>query len=98
MNILDVVEVWSSSLRSWFESTEVVLTFDRTRDERLNPSCVLNVRRRKIEADLIVWESGEAELVFGTIGAVEQKHFDDIRQPQELAAVLSLILKVLQVV
>lgn len=51
---------------------------------------------RETEADLTVWESGEAELVTGVGDAVKQKHFDDIRGVRELAAVLSDTLKTVQ--
>jgi hypothetical protein len=51
--------------------------FDRTTDDRLNPSCALNLQREKIEADLVLWESGEAELsMMAADGSVEQVHFE----------------------
>jgi hypothetical protein len=48
------------------------------------------LRRGDLEADLMVWDSGEAEFAVGEVdGSVSQKHFDDIRNRQDLGSVLS---------
>lgn len=96
MNILDCVEVWLRSLWVLFESTGVVVRFDRAIGARLNPSCALNLRLNQIEVDFVVWESGEAELALVEAdGSVSQKHFDDLRAPQELTKVLARLIDVL---
>lgn len=90
MNILDCVEIWLRSLRVLFEGAGTTVRFDRVMDARPNPSCALNLRLDLLEADLVVWESGEAELALvAADGSTNQEHFDDLRAPQELAKVLA---------
>lgn len=90
MNILDYIEVWWHSVRELVESAGVTARFERSPDTRPNPSCSLNLRRNDLEADLVVWESGEAELaVVEANGSVSQRHFDDLRNSRDLDAALS---------
>src|SRR5215475_5798596 len=90
MSVLDFVEAWWLSVRAILEAAGVVIRFDRPPGARLNPSCSLNLRHDELEADLLVWDSGEAELVIVEAGgSVKQKHFDDIRNPQDLGEALS---------
>jgi hypothetical protein len=90
MNILDFIEVWWRSVRTLLESAGVYARFERSTDDRPNPSCSLNLRRNDLEADLVVWESGEAELaVVEADGSVSQRHFDDLRNREDLDVALS---------
>jgi hypothetical protein len=90
MSILDFVETWWFSVRTILEAAGVVIRFERSTGDRLKHSCNLNLRRGDLEADLMVWESGEAEFaVVEADGSVSQKHFDDIRNRQDLGSVLS---------
>ncbi|WP_253712000.1 hypothetical protein [Bradyrhizobium sp. WD16] len=90
MNVLDIMEVWWRSLHTAFEAVGVLTQFGRSPPGRLNPSCGLNLRLNSREADLLVWESGEAELAVGEInGTVRQTHFDDLRGLVDLATVLA---------
>ena len=90
MSVLDFVEAWWLSVRAILEAAEVVIRFERSPGDRLNPSGSLNLRRDKLEADLLVWDSGEAELLIGEAsGSVNQKHFNDIRNPHDLGGALS---------
>lgn len=90
MNILDFIEVWWCSVRATLESAGVTGRFERSPDTRPNPSCSLNLRRGGLEADLVVWESGEAELaVVEADGSVSQSHFDDLRNRRDLDVILS---------
>ena len=90
MNILDVVEVWWRALHAAFETLGVLARFERSPVGRLNPSCCLNLRFNSREADLLIWESGEAELAIVEVdGTVSQAHFDDVRTQVGLTAVLS---------
>lgn len=87
---MDFIEVWWRSVRAVLESAGVATRFERSPDDRLNPSCSLNLRRDDVEADLVVWESGEAELVVVEAdGSVIRRHFDDLRNRQDLDAALS---------
>lgn len=90
MSVLDFFEAWWFSVRTLLEAAGIVIRFERSADDRLNPSCNVNLQRGKLEVDLLVWDSGEAELsVVEAGGSVNQKHFDDIRNSQDLKDVLS---------
>jgi hypothetical protein len=90
MPIFDVLEVWWLSMQLIFAAFEVNARFDRSPTDRLNPSCCLNLRRNDYEADLLVWETGAAELTIGEIdGSISQIHFDDVRQKDDLVIILS---------
>mgnify|MGYP003428748900 CR=1 FL=1 len=97
MNILDIVEVWIQSLRSVLESAGVAVDFNRTRDARPKASAVLNLRRGSVEADLVVWESGEADLsTMEHDGSTRQEHFENLLIPDSLALVLAQIAKLMK--
>jgi hypothetical protein len=92
MNVLDSLEMWIRSLRNTFETAGVTVHFDRTRDTRPKSSAVLNLRKGSVEADLVLWDSGEADLsTMRDDGNVDQEHFENLRKPEDLAAVLSRI-------
>jgi len=89
MIVIDFIEIWWRSVSGLFESRGVAGQFERSPIDRLNPSCSLNLRRGELEIDLIVWESGEAELaIVESDGSVRQQHFDDLKEPTELESVL----------
>ena len=90
MSNLDCIEVWIASLREHFESEGVAVSFTRSPDDdRPNPSCHLNLRRAQVEGDLLVWESGEAELSIVVAGSLDQQHFDSLRDTGAIASLLS---------
>jgi hypothetical protein len=94
MSLIDFLEAWWLSVQPFFKAAGVICRFERSPTNRPNLSCALNFRRDMQEADLLVWESGEAE--FGTIepdGSTNQQHFDDVRTPSELGTVLSRCLR-----
>ncbi len=98
MNILDCVETWLRSLQSIFESAGITVRFDRTTDQRPKGSVVLNVRRGMTEADLVVWESGEADLsTMEYDGSTKQQHFDNLLEPKDLALVLCRVATIMRV-
>jgi hypothetical protein len=92
MSLVDFVEAWWLSIRPLLEAAGVVGRFERSPINRPNPSCALNLRRHEFEADLLVWESGEAELATAERdGSTNKQHFDDIRIAPNLTMVLSRI-------
>lgn len=94
MHVFDVLEAWLVSMEINLSSSGVIARFERSPTDRPNPSCGLNLRRNDRELDLVLWESGEAELVFGEIeGAVSQIHFDDVRNRANLAEFLSKLVE-----
>ena len=91
---LDCVEMWVLSLRESLELMGITVHFARGSSGNLNPSCSLNFRQGSVEADFVVWESGEAELALaGENGVVEQTHFDDLQDGRALASALSRVAK-----
>lgn len=93
MHIFDVLEAWQLSMEASLSAFGVIARFDRSSDMP-NPSCCLNLRRDNSEADLVVWESGEAEFVVGQPGeSISQTHFDDLRNRIELSEVLSKLVE-----
>jgi hypothetical protein len=67
------------SVQVLLERNGVTGRFKRTPKDRPNPSCNFNLRRGGLEADLMVWESGEAELsIVDAGGRLTQQHFDDV--------------------
>lgn len=98
MNILDCVETWLRSLQSIFESAGAAVHFDRTSDNRPKGSVVLNLRRGSTEADLVVWESGEADLsTMDEEGNTTQEHFDNLLESKDLAMVLGRVVQTMRV-
>ena len=90
MNILDVIYVWFTTMKAVFFEFSAVTRYEESPTDRPNPSCSMNIRLKDREADLVVWSSGEAELVIGEIGdVVEQVHFDDLKNRDSLLSVLS---------
>src|SRR5689334_9889057 len=90
VSVVDFIEAWWLSVRALVESTGVIGRFERSATNRPNPSCALNLRRNALETDLLVWESGEAELAVVELdGSVTQQHFEDIRKQPDLGMVLS---------
>jgi hypothetical protein len=89
MDILDFVEAWWLSVKQIFVEDGVVGSFERSAQDRPNPSCNLILRRNGVEVDLLVWKFGEAE--FATMrddGTVDQEHFDDVCNAQTLGGLL----------
>lgn len=57
--------------------------------ERSNPSYALNLRRRDLEIDLIVWASGHADLATNLSGSATFKHFENLNDLNKLEAAVS---------
>jgi len=96
MNLIDFVETWWLSIRLLLNAAGVVDHFERSPTNRSNPSCTLNLRQRGIEIDLLVWESGEAELAtIESGGATSQQHFDNIRINANLSMILSQVINLI---
>jgi hypothetical protein len=93
MSLADFMEAWWLSIRPLLDGSGVVGRFERSPISRPNPSCSLNLRRNELEVDLLMWESGEAELA--TVerkGSTNQQHFDDVRTPSNLSTILSRLI------
>ena len=96
MDIPEVVEIWIRSLRATFEAAGVEVIYKRSPPERPNPSFALNLRRGTLEADLLVWESGHADLsTMDANGSATQKHFENLKNVDAVADVLAVLAAVL---
>jgi hypothetical protein len=96
MNITEVVEIWIRSLCEIFEAAGVEVVYKRSPPERPNPSFALNLRRGTLEADLLVWESGHADLsTMDPDGSVTQKHFQNLNDVKAMAEVLAVVATIL---
>lgn len=93
MHIFDVLEAWLASMAGSLASADVNARFIRSPTDRPNPSCSLNLCRDDYELDLVIWESGEAELTVGEVnGQFNQMHLTDTRSRVGLAELLSHLL------
>ena len=82
-----------NSVRDDLESTGILIHFERTGDQRPKHSCAFNMRQPLVEVDLVVWDSGEAELIIQQSGGrLAQEHFDDLRDPETLSVVLGRVI------
>jgi len=94
MGVLEVISVWSRSLEQHFEMAGVVVRFEMSSQPRLNPSCVLSLRRGGVEVDLVVWESGEGEMALADgRGEVKLEHLDRLTDQDRLGVLLARVLE-----
>lgn len=63
LDILDCVEVWYRSLKAVFDSAGIEAQFRRSPTDRPKLACDLNLRHGDVEVDLVIWDSGEADLM-----------------------------------
>ena len=94
MSILDVLAIWVASIDQLVSTAGGSVTFRRSPGDRLNDSAHVVIARGDQEAELILWESGEAEYARVDGDAVDQQHFDDI-VVHGLGSVLGRLLEVL---
>ncbi|WP_176040647.1 hypothetical protein [Burkholderia stabilis] len=88
MSALDAFDVWFISMKVFFDKFHVNVKFIRPSADDVNPYCSINLRRDNSEIDLLVWESGEAELVTGDAGGVvDQVHFNDVNNKDDILGI-----------
>jgi hypothetical protein len=92
MHIFDILDAWLHSMNIFLKNSGATVHLERAPLDSPNQFYALNIRRNEREADLIAWESGEAELMIGTVGeSVNQTHFDDIRTHADLSKLFTQI-------
>jgi hypothetical protein len=92
LNLIEALLMWASSLEVWFGLHDVTVRSGRSPDDVMRRSAWLNIQCGDKEAELILWESGEAE--FGSSGArgeATQEHYE-LGSISDLAPVLSRML------
>lgn len=89
--MLFAVEIWARSLEDYFAVRGVSLTFSDEGFGRLNRAVSINLSTADREADLIVWESGEGELILAgpDYSGPLQEHLEELTNPHELGATLA---------
>jgi hypothetical protein len=95
MNFIEALLMWARSLQAWLGDQGIALQYGESPSDRLTRSCWLNVRHGDREAEVLLWESGEAEFNFqGQPVGITQEHHE-FGQVSDLAVVLSRLLDVI---
>jgi hypothetical protein len=95
VNLIAFVELWAQSLQAWLGERDILLEFGQSPADRPKRSCWINLRRGEQESELLLWESGEAELNISPVsGGASQEHYD-LHELTDLGPVLSKLLTAL---
>lgn len=94
MSVLDVLAIWVASIERLVLAAGGTVVFRRSPGDRLNDSAHVVIAVGDREAELILWESREAEYAQINGTAVVERHFDDIVE-HGLGSVLGELLEVL---
>jgi hypothetical protein len=87
VNLLAAVDAWCRGHAEPLRTSGVEMTFGHTAGDRPKHGRSINARTAAGEADLIVWDTGEAESVTGRIGTAnvyEHHQISNIAQLEEL--------------
>jgi len=77
MNLIESLLMWANSLASWLSIRDITLKSGSSRDDVLRRSAWVNVSRGDREAELLLWESGEAEFSSSDPkGGITQEHYE----------------------
>jgi hypothetical protein len=89
--VFESLEVWVLSFEGWFAERGITTTYSQSAPDRPNRSCSLNLRSDDWEADLVIWESGEGELILAgpDIDPALQEHLEELTEPKVLARTLA---------
>ena len=93
MSVLDLLAIWAVSIERLVSAAGGSVTFARSPGDRLNGSAHVVISRGDQEAELIIWESGEAEYARADGDAVDQKHYDEV-VGADLGPILGRLLEV----
>lgn len=62
VSILDFVMIWARSLSGILSTLDISIESGRSDDTQPKLSCWVTLRRGGVEAELVLWDSGEGEL------------------------------------
>ena len=96
MDILHILESVAAILSHTFRDCGLVVSFSKSPENVLNPSCSLNLRRGPTELDLLVWNSGEAEISIMKNGNIEHEHIESVFSSDKLSKVTVSIIEFLR--
>lgn len=93
--VLTWLDLWVRSLEGFLAINDVIITYSRTDESRPKKSRSLNLRRNDREADIVVWDSGEGELIVvqDSKSRAVQEHLEGLHDPDQLARALSQALE-----
>ena len=94
MNLLNVLAAWCESVEWFLGEHGISVRFEPSPDDgRAKTSVWLILRRGHAEGELLLWETGEAELhTLRPDGAIAQEHLQ-VNTLTELAAAMDRVLK-----
>jgi len=93
-DVLSAAENWFRNNRDSFIAEGYEVHFCRTTDNRPKHSCAINLRKDGVESDVVLWDSGEAELgrTYAD-GAIREDHIEDVLSEQSLNRLLGKMLR-----
>lgn len=92
VNLIAFVLLWAQSLQAWLGQQDIVLDFGQSPADRPKRSCWINLSRGEQESELLLWESGEAELSSSRPSTgITQEHYE-LHELADLGPVLSQLL------
>jgi hypothetical protein len=93
-DVLSAAENWFRNHRDSFVAEGIEVHFSRTKDNRPKHSCAINLRKNGVESDVVLWDSGEAELGrTDADGATREDHIEDVLSEQSLNRLLDKMLR-----
>lgn len=92
VNLIEFVLIWAESLQAWLGQQGILLSFGQSSADRLKRSCWINLRRGEQESELLLWESGEAELNYSSPSTGMSQEHHELLDLTDLRPVLSQLL------
>jgi hypothetical protein len=90
--LLDSLRDWYSAHVDEMAERGIILTFGRSDDERPKQAAWLGVERGERLAEIIIWDSGEAELVIGEEGNPEASEHHEINDADEIGGLATRLI------
>lgn len=93
MSYIEFLTLWCASLTDFLADHGIELRSGATSDDRSKPSAWVTLSKGDLEAELLVWSTGEAEYASGG-ASVEliQTHYD-FASTADMTAVLAQVLR-----
>lgn len=92
--MLDALSVWVTEHRLRLEADGLSVKFGRTSDERPKHSCTLHIDSTNAASDLVVWDSGEADL--SLLSRDGLNHYEYLVTVHDVDSVLVLLERMLE--
>jgi hypothetical protein len=92
VDFVNQVRKWYYAHHGTAQATGIELTFDQSRDRRPKPAAWITATSGRRESNVVVWSSGEAELIAGEPGRLELSEHYDLESAEHLAELLDRLL------